>query len=395
VRKAAAEALGKIGDPEEVGFLMRDLADRDEDVQSAGAKTLISALAGESWYASYTAAVALVRMIRDRELVRAVYKALVVSLEDQDVAVRYAGAKVIGIILSALKDEHWGVSITAAKTLEKRGDRVVVERQLLRAIFRDDDWGVDQALAELGGPRAVKALVGLLEDEDVKVRYAAAEALERLEERFYFRACVDSKKWLIRSKHTRRSRKTAEREAKQMAQVVGGAPNVEFWLREHGLRPRDPDGTVDSYAVHEQDPTSIYETFDDKTELEDISSDLDAPDPIGDAFRAAAVVVCERQIATLLQKSARTRSEQQPYVRERQSRKRKDETRKILEVLKPRERAILEMRFGLDTGKERTLEEVGKEFGSTRERIRQIEAKALSKLRSPSMGGTLLVEQAT
>jgi HEAT repeat protein len=305
VREAAAEALGKIGDPEEVGFLMRDLADRDEDVQYAGAKTLISALAGESWYARYTAAVALVRMIRDRELDRAVYKALVAFLEDQDVKVRYAAAKVIGIILSALKDEHWGVSIRAAKTPEKRGDRVVVERQLLRAIFRDDDWGVDQALAELGGPRAVKALVRLLEDEDVKVRYAAAEALEGLEERFYFRACVDSKKWLIRSKHTRRSRKTAEREAKQMAHVVGGAPNVEFWLREHGLRPRDPDGTVDSYAVHEQDPTSMYETFDDKTELEDISSDLDAPDPICDALRAAATVVCAGKAASVGTRSAR------------------------------------------------------------------------------------------
>ena len=252
---------------------MRDLADKDEDVQYAGAKTLISPLAGGSWYARYTAAVALVRMIRDRELDRAVYKALVAFLEDQDVNVRYAAAKVIGIILSALKE---------------------------------DDWGVDQGLAELGGPRAVKALVRLLEDEDVKVRYAAAEALEGLEERFYFRAWVDSKKWLIRSKHTSRSRKTAEREAKQMAQVVGGTPNVEFWLREHGLRPRDPDGTVDRYAVHEQDPTSIYETSDDKTELEDISSDFDAPDPICDALRAAAIVVCEGKAARVRTRSARS-----------------------------------------------------------------------------------------
>ena len=56
----------------------------------------------------------------------------------------------------------------------------------------------------------------------------------------------------------------------------------------------------------------------------------------------------------------------------------------VLESLSERERRVLELRYGLDNGRGRTLEEVGKEFGVTRERIRQIEAKALRKLRHPS-----------
>ena len=58
-----------------------------------------------------------------------------------------------------------------------------------------------------------------------------------------------------------------------------------------------------------------------------------------------------------------------------------DQVKEILIDLTPRERRILEMRFGLNDGVTRTLEEVGKEFGVTRERIRQIEAKALEKIR--------------
>lgn len=56
----------------------------------------------------------------------------------------------------------------------------------------------------------------------------------------------------------------------------------------------------------------------------------------------------------------------------------------VLDGLSPREKRVLQLRFGLDDGKQRTLEEVGKEFGVTRERIRQIEAKAIRKLRHPT-----------
>ncbi len=61
----------------------------------------------------------------------------------------------------------------------------------------------------------------------------------------------------------------------------------------------------------------------------------------------------------------------------------REQVEEILEELSERERKVLEMRFGLIDGRNRTLEEVGNEFGVTRERIRQIEAKALRKLRHP------------
>ena len=62
----------------------------------------------------------------------------------------------------------------------------------------------------------------------------------------------------------------------------------------------------------------------------------------------------------------------------------KEQLEEVMSTLTPREAKVLKLRFGLDDGKARTLEEVGKEFDVTRERIRQIEAKALRKLRHPS-----------
>ena len=61
-----------------------------------------------------------------------------------------------------------------------------------------------------------------------------------------------------------------------------------------------------------------------------------------------------------------------------------DQTRKVLATLTPREEKVLRMRFGIGEKSDHTLEEVGQDFSVTRERIRQIEAKALRKLRHPS-----------
>jgi RNA polymerase primary sigma factor len=68
---------------------------------------------------------------------------------------------------------------------------------------------------------------------------------------------------------------------------------------------------------------------------------------------------------------------------------REDRTAQVLRTLSAREEKIIRMRFGMEDGTERTLEEVGQSFGVTRERIRQIEAKALRKLRHPSRSSKL------
>ena len=104
------------------------------------------------------------------------------------------------------------------------------------------------------------------------------------------------------------------------------------------------------------EPVSIHEPVgEEDTELEDFIEDENAEEP----FEAAAEVL------------------------------RQADLRRVLQTLSDRERKVLELRFGLDTGQPRTLEEVGKAFNLTRERIRQIEAKALSKLRHPSTPSTL------
>ncbi|NIV46645.1 MAG: sigma-70 family RNA polymerase sigma factor, partial [Gammaproteobacteria bacterium] len=67
----------------------------------------------------------------------------------------------------------------------------------------------------------------------------------------------------------------------------------------------------------------------------------------------------------------------------------REQTQSVLKSLTPREEKVLKMRFGVGGGTEHTLEEVGQSFTVTRERIRQIESKALRKLRHPSRSKAL------
>ncbi|MDO4493303.1 MAG: RNA polymerase sigma factor RpoD [Clostridia bacterium] len=132
-------------------------------------------------------------------------------------------------------------------------------------------------------------------------------------------------------------------------------------VQEYGRDPR-PDEIAKEMGISEekvreiikiaQEPVSLETPIgeEDDSHLGDFIPDEDAPAP------AEAVAV------TLL----------------------KEQLMEVLDSLTPREAKVLRLRYGLDDGKARTLEEVGKEFNVTRERIRQIEAKALRKLRHPS-----------
>ena len=100
-------------------------------------------------------------------------------------------------------------------------------------------------------------------------------------------------------------------------------------------------------------------------------------EPVASRRRSA-----RRRTATSATSSRTTRPWRRPTPRAHQLLK--EQVEGVLDSLTPRERRVLQLRFGLEDGRSRTLEEVGRDFNVTRERIRQIEAKALRKLRHPS-----------
>jgi RNA polymerase primary sigma factor len=141
--------------------------------------------------------------------------------------------------------------------------------------------------------------------------------------------------------------------SRQLLQQLGRDPSVEEIAKEMDLSP-DKVREVMKIA---QEPISLETPIGEEgdSHLRDFIEDPDAVAPA----EAASVTMLRQKMAD------------------------------VLKNLTERERKVLVLRFGLEDGHQRTLEEVGQEFGVTRERIRQIEAKALRKLRHPSRGKAL------
>ena len=138
------------------------------------------------------------------------------------------------------------------------------------------------------------------------------------------------------------------RVSRQLVQELGREPTPEELSKELNM----PIDKVREISKISQEPVSLETPIgeEEDSHLGDFIPDDDAPAPSD----AASFVLLKEQLMD------------------------------VLKTLTPREEKVLKLRFGLDDGRQRTLEEVGKEFNVTRERIRQIEAKALRKLRHPS-----------
>jgi RNA polymerase primary sigma factor len=141
--------------------------------------------------------------------------------------------------------------------------------------------------------------------------------------------------------------------SRQLLQELGRDPTVEEIAGEMGLTPEK----VREVIKISQEPISLETPIgeEEDSHLGDFIEDQEAVAPA----EAASVMLL------------------------------KEKMQDVLKNLTERERKVLVLRFGLEDGHQRTLEEVGQEFGVTRERIRQIEAKALRKLRHPSRGKAL------
>ena len=136
--------------------------------------------------------------------------------------------------------------------------------------------------------------------------------------------------------------------SRQLLQEYGREPTPEEIAREMGIS----EAKVREIIKIAQEPVSLETPIgeEEDSHLGDFIPDEDAPAPA----EAASFALMKEQLMD------------------------------VLDTLTPREEKVLRLRFGLDDGHQRTLEEVGREFNVTRERIRQIEAKALRKLRHPS-----------
>lgn len=135
--------------------------------------------------------------------------------------------------------------------------------------------------------------------------------------------------------------------SRELAQVTGREPTHEEISRKIGIPPERVEEALKAF----REPIALQAPVgDEESELQDFISDIKAPSPYNSTV--------ERETA--------------------------EQVERVLSTLTPREEKVLRMRFGIGMARDHTLEEVGRELSLTRERVRQIEAKALRKLKHPS-----------
>jgi RNA polymerase primary sigma factor len=168
------------------------------------------------------------------------------------------------------------------------------------------------------------------------------------------RALIDQTKTIRVPVHMMEFYNRVTKASRELTQQLGREPGKE----EIAKKLEVPTGKIEEVFRAIQDPIALQTPVgDEDTKLEDFISDKESPSPYSDTESS-------------------------------------DITKHILRVLNtltPREEKIIRMRFGIGLGKDHTLEEVGSHFSITRERVRQIEAKALRKLKHPNRRSALKV----
>jgi len=168
------------------------------------------------------------------------------------------------------------------------------------------------------------------------------------------RALMDQTKTIRVPVHMMEFYNKVTRASRELTQQLGREPSKE----EIAKKLEVSTGKVEGVFKSIQDPIALQTPIgDEDSKLEDFISDKDSPSPYSDT---------ERNNVT-------------------------EQILRVLNTLTPREEKVIRMRFGIGFDKDNTLEEVGRQFSITRERVRQIEAKALSKLKHPNRRSALKV----